>query len=97
MTDNEGQNFITISLQRISNEERMQILKRELVKMKKNGNRAKTSIVHSEKCRVGRLRKKQNVSFWVNKRLKCNLKNRRISKLVPTTSMPTNFHNSENL
>jgi hypothetical protein len=36
MTDNAGQKFITISFQRISKEERMQILKRELVKMRKN-------------------------------------------------------------
>jgi hypothetical protein len=55
MTDNEGQKFITISFQRISKEERLQILKRELVKMRKNSNHAKTSIVHNEKCLVGRL------------------------------------------
>jgi hypothetical protein len=36
MTDNEGQKLITISFQRISKEERMQILKRKLVKMRKN-------------------------------------------------------------
>jgi hypothetical protein len=55
--------FITISFQKNSKEERMQILKRELVKMKKNSNHAKTSIVHSEKCLIGRLRKQQNVRF----------------------------------
>jgi hypothetical protein len=63
MTNNEGRNFITISFQRISKEEKMQILKRELVKMRKNSNHAKTSIVHNEKCLVGRLREQQNVRF----------------------------------
>jgi len=70
MTDNEGQKFITISFQRISKEERLQILKRELVKMRKNRNHAKTSIVHNEKCLVGRLKKQQNVRFLSEQKIK---------------------------
>jgi hypothetical protein len=70
MTDNEGQKFITISFQRISKEERLQILKRELVKMRKNSNHAKTSIVHNEKCLVGRLKKQQNVRFLSEQKIK---------------------------
>jgi hypothetical protein len=70
MIDNEGQKFITISFQRISKEERMQILKQELVKMSKYNNHAKTSIVHNEKCLVGRLRKQQNVRFWSEQKIK---------------------------
>jgi hypothetical protein len=45
MTNNERQKFITISFQRISREERMQFLKRKLIKIKENNNLATSSIV----------------------------------------------------
>jgi hypothetical protein len=81
MTDNERQKKITTSFQRISKEERMQFVEREIIEMKENSNPITSSIVQKEKRLVGKPKKQQNVRLLSEQEIKKKaIENKRPSK-----------------